>query len=282
MSRRPITASLHAAAPLFAVAAHAAPPVTGMLTKSGYAVIAIANGNGKAGVARRSGRRFTVRSPAPTMMLQLVSPRGSHAGTIVVGRKGSRAVVGVRAGARLGTVRVLPGYGKPSKPLAPRFVDASRTARATAVGVPIGPASFGLTKAKSSKELSREAQAAPAPGPAGGATGPDTASAGGDPDQDGVPNAVGIDANGNGVIDANDPNAPRAAAFQTFTTLFVDVLGTVNADAEPGSTARIDSLMVSTKELVFLGVPSGATLDCNGLTWCSPGGTGRIQPARPP
>ncbi len=283
MYRRLITLGVLAAVPALAGSAHALAPVTGTLSKSGYTVIAISSGTGRTAEATRRGRTFTVKSPGAKMTLQLVSPRGSYAGTIVVGRKGARAIVGVKAGARLGMVKVLAGYGKPTTPLAARYIDASRTAKANSAGVPVGARSFGLTRT-TVKEMSRETQgvpgppAPPAPGGQPGPGGAGTANAGADPDQDGVPNGVDIDANGNGIIDANDPAAPQVAGFRTFTNLFVNLAETVNANAEPGSTTRIDAMMVRDQELVFLAVPTGATLDGNGLTWFSPGGTGQILP----
>ncbi len=275
MRRRVPVIGLIASIAVSVATASAVPPVTGTLSTAGYTVIAISTTNGRTSTAIHTGKRFTVASPGPRMTLQLVSPKGSYAGTVVVGRKGAKVIVGIRAGARLGTVRVYRGYAKPVKPLAAKYMDRSRTALANTAGVPVGVLAYGLVK-RTATEMSREAQTSPPPG---GANTPNTAQAGADPDQDGVPSGMDIDANGNGVIDANDPAAPRPAGFQTFTNLFVNLAETVNAAAEPGSTSRIDSLMVQRQELVFLNVPSGATLDCNGLTWCSPGGTGRIQPA---
>lgn len=290
MQRRSLVLAALLAAPLVPVAsASAAAPVTGTLDKSGYTVVAIATGNGKAVTAIHAGRKFRVKSPASKMTLQLINAKGRYAGTVVVGTKGTKAIVGVRAGAKLGTVRIKSGYATPAKKLAARYVDSTRTATARK-GVPVGARGFGLVARSGAKETAREAQApapqpqpgpgpAPAPGPGGGATGPDTTKAGADPDKDGVPSAMDIDANGNGVIDQVDPNAPVVTGVRSFSNLFVDLDKTVNINAMPGSAAGIDEMMVRDQNLVFLDVPTGASLDCNGLTWCSPGGTGQIQPA---
>lgn len=292
MTRRSLIIAVALAAPLASTAgAFAAAPVTGTLDKSGYTVVAIATGNGKSVTARHVGRRFRIASPASKMTLQLISPKGRYAGTIVVGTKGSKAIVGIKAGAALGTVKVKSGYATPAKKLAAKYVDSARTATAKK-GVPVGARGFGLVPRTTAKETARQAQSppppaplpnqpgAPAPGPiAGGTGGVDTSKAGGDPDKDGVPSAVDIDANGNGVIDQVDPAAPPVTGVPSFSNLFVDLDKTVNVNAEPGSAARIDEMMVRDQNLVFMNVPAGATLDCNGLTWCSPGGTGQIQPA---
>src|SRR6266480_3276310 len=80
-------------------------PITGKLSKPGYTVIALA-ANGKAKVARASRRRFRLRPPAKRVTLHLRAPNGNYAGPIVVGRsrKGRRAILGVKAGARLGRI----------------------------------------------------------------------------------------------------------------------------------------------------------------------------------
>ncbi len=258
----------------------AAPPVTGTLSTSGYTVIAISTANGKSTTAVHRGRTFTVRSPGATMTLQLVSPKGSYAGPIVVGGTDTKVILGVRAGAVLGKVTVKRGYAVTARALAKRYTDPRRTATAKA-GVPVGARSYGLVaRAVGHHENARDAQGPPPPSPGGG-DGLDTHSAGADPDKDGVPSAMDIDANGNGVIDQVDPNAPRPSGVRSFTNLFLGLGETVNVNADPTSAAGVDAMMRRSMELVFMNVPTGATLDCNGLIWCSPGGTGQIQPAGP-
>ena len=261
-------------------AALAAKPVTGTLSKPGYKVLAIATG-GTSVMATLKGRKFTVRSPGAKMTLQLLNARGRYAGPVVVGTaaKGAKAIVGVKAGAALGTVTVRAGYATTGR-LAASAIDSSRTATARK-GVPIGGKGFGLVAGRATAtSFTKGEMQAPAASPApGGTTGPNTALAGQDTDRDGVTNNVDIDANGNGIIDSVDPNAPVASGVQSFVNYFAGLDSTANVDANPASAAAIDPAMQNLLELVFLNVPTGAVLNCNGLTWCSPGGTGQIVPA---
>ncbi len=130
-------------------------------------------------------------------------------------------------------------------------------------GVPIGARGFGLVS-----------------GAKGAAAHAAAATAGSDGDGDGVPTALDIDANANGVIDAVDPSAARPAGFGVFSQLVLPLDETVNAAATGVTPEMIDTAMKNRLNVVFLNVADGTELDCNGLTYCSPGGTGRVQ--KPP
>src|SRR5437867_3990827 len=125
-------------------------PITGKLSKPGYTVIALA-ANGKASSARAKPRKFKLRRPAKRVTLHLRAKDGTYAGPIVVAKKkkGKSAILGVKAGAKLGKVKVKRGKGfakvkrKPPK----KFVDAKRKARAKK-GVPIGAGKFGRVRSK--------------------------------------------------------------------------------------------------------------------------------------
>lgn len=261
---------------LAAVPSAGAKTVSGTLSKSGYTVVAVST-KGTTVTASMRGKAFSINARSRSMRqmtLHLIDRRGRYAGPVVVGRKGKRAIVGVRAGARLGTVRIKASHAIPAKRLAPRFVVRKRTAKARN-GVPVGARGFGLvagTKGKAGVFAMAARQGQPT-------NQPDSAIAGQDPDQDGVPNALDIDANGNGIIDMADPNAPRAAGFTVWENYLADLDETVNVSAVPGSEAQIDERMKSLLELVFVDVQPGTRLDCNGLSWCSPSGTGQIVPA---
>jgi hypothetical protein len=103
--------SCGAAAVLFLVAPVTAAAklgsISGTLSRPGYTVIALAS-NGKATSVRASHGSFSLRPPAASVTLQLRGADGIYAGPVVIGsdQKGVRAIVGVRAGARLGKITV--------------------------------------------------------------------------------------------------------------------------------------------------------------------------------
>ena len=268
-------------------AAAASKPISGKLSKPGYTVIAIGLTGQKA--VRASRGRFKLRLPAGPrarvqgVTLHLRAPDGAYAGPIVVGRrkKGRRAIVGVRAGARLGKVRVRRGYAQVSKRLPKKWVDTGRTARARK-GIPFGARAFGRVRSRPPRN--------PIPG---------------DSDFDGVPNPLDIDDDGDLVLDSLDrPTARRAAQAQQVldspglnTSLELSLTETVNANA--GSTdQQIEQTPFAGATQIRLaalniGFPPAASteLDCGrddpktpaleGLSYCRPGGSGRIFPSGP-
>ena len=124
-------------------------PISGTLSKPDYTVIAMA-ANGNATSVLAIDGSFSLRPPAGRVTLQLRAANGSiYAGPVVIGSEqhGARAIVGVRAGARLGriTVNVPRGYASVARRVAKRWVDMSRWARARK-GVPIGAGNFGLVR----------------------------------------------------------------------------------------------------------------------------------------
>jgi hypothetical protein len=169
-------------------------PITGKLSKRNYTVIALA-ANGLAKSDRAPRGKFKLRSPAEKVTLHLRSPNGAYAGPIVVGKrkKGKRALVGVRAGAKLGKVKLGKGYAKLKKRLAKKWLDANRTATAKK-GVPIGAGNFGRVRVKRLK------------GP------------GADVDLDGVPAPLDIDDDGDLILAMplrHCMNLPRDRSTQT-------------------------------------------------------------------
>jgi hypothetical protein len=105
--------ALFAAAPAAAERA----PITGTLAKPGYTLVAVGY-DGK--MTSTKARRFRLRSSGK-VTLHLRSSRGKYAGPVVVGTRKGRAVLGVKAGARLGKVAVKRGYAVTAKPLAKWF-----------------------------------------------------------------------------------------------------------------------------------------------------------------
>jgi hypothetical protein len=118
-------------------------PITGSLSQSGYTVIAISY-NGAA--VTSSAATFTIRPPSSPVTLQLVNSAGKYAGPVVVAGSGTRVYVGVKAGAKLGKIKVLNGYARVTGRLAPRFIDKSRWAHAKK-GVPVANGlNYGLAR----------------------------------------------------------------------------------------------------------------------------------------
>lgn len=255
-----------------AVPASAKPkPVTGKLSKPGYTVIALAAG-GKARAVAAKGRSFKVVPPARKVTLHLRDSEGVYAGPIVVGTKGKRrAVLGVKAGAKLGKVKVLKGYAKPKRALAKRFVDRSATANAKR-GVPVGAGVFGRVRTK-----------------AAGAAG-----AGRDRDRDGLPGAFDVDDDGDLVLDnfervgarsvraAAEPLPPPGGGapapsdrLSIFSNLKLDLQESLNANAGAVSDGQIDAAMARSQTLAIQIAPGDQVeLDCGGLTYCAKSGTG--------
>lgn len=267
-----IFAGLIAAALLMAAAPAGAATITGKLSKFDYTVVAISTGGKSASVKAKRGA-FKLKSPGKIVTLHLLDKSGHYAGPIVVGGSGAKAEVGVKAGAKLGKVRVRDGYAKLVTRPAGRFVARSRTAKAKR-GVPVGARGYGLVSG------ARAAAAGDRPTVRGSVRGFDAGEAGADPDGDGVPTALDIDANANGVIDAVDPAAPRPSGFGVFSQLVLDLDQSVNASAAGITPDKIDQAMADNLTIVFTNVQSGTELDCQSLTYCSTGGTGGIQ--KPP
>jgi hypothetical protein len=252
-------------------AAAAPKPISGKLNKSGYTVIALA-ADGKGKSVRASGGRFKLRPPARRVTLHLRAPNGKYAGPIVVGRrkKGRRAIVGIRAGARLGRVSVRGGYAKLSRRLRKQWVDATRAARARR-GVPIGTRAFGRVRSR-----------------------PPRRSIPGDLDLDGIPDAFDIDDDGDLILDSFDRSGPPRAAqddeeasrLGVFSRLELGIQHTPNAN-HPALATQIDGALSSLGDLLVTPKGPGDELDCGrpqlrtdpsvgGLVYCSAGGTGRL------
>jgi hypothetical protein len=200
-------------------------------------------------------------------------------------RTRNSAIVGVKAGARLGGVRVRRGYAKLSKPLRKRWVDQSRFARARGE-VPIGAGSFGRVRS------TRVRRAAP-----------------GDSDLDGIPDRLDIDDDGDLILDDADLTSAAGAAqlapsFGVLSQLGLPPSATVNANprhrADPTrpafTDAEIDNALKAYGGLIF-GLEGGLSpalseLDCGGdptadppapaLSYCTPGGTGKAPPPGAP
>ncbi len=249
--------------------------VTGRLSRAGYTIVALGT-NGAYSSSR--ARAFSLRTPAAQYTLQLIAPNGRYAGPVVVGGSATRAVVGLKGAAHLGTVVVNPAKGDATLAtrLASKFLVPFRYAFAKA-GVPIGNGrNFGFVNS---------------PVRAGGPSGP-----GGDTDRDGVPNILDIASKGTLVLDALSTSSASGARLvghvhaavpppavspgsQWMSQLFLSMDATVNEDATAITAAAIDATLSSSLNLKLLSVATAdrVELDCNGLSFCSGGGTGEAQ-----
>jgi hypothetical protein len=269
--------------PAIAPAKPAPKPITGRLSAPGYTVIALAK-NGRATSRRtRPGRLFRLRPPAERVTLHLRASDGTYAGPVVVSaqKKGKRAVLGVRAGAKLHTVRVRPAKGYASvKSLGRHWRDGARWARARK-GVPIGAGKYGFVRSK-----------------------PKRGAVPGDLDLDGIANSLDVDDDGDRILDnldrskkgkgsasaqaSGDFPGPASGDFGLKTILFGSLFETVNANA--GMTdAQIGPALPRNGVLLVDILPGdSAELDCGqpqsntnpglgGLVYCTTGGTGSIM-----
>lgn len=273
-----------------APAAAAPKPITGKLSKPGYTVIAVA-ADGRATSVRATRGTFRLRPRAGSVTLHLRGPDGVYAGPIVVRRErnGKRAILGVRAGARLGGIKIRSGYATIAKRLSEKWVDPRRRARARK-GVPIGARVFGRVRSK-----------------------PPRTSVAGDKDLDGVPNPLDVDDDGDLIFDNIDrlttggrarasqgggcgPENIYCPVFNSGLVLFME--NTVNANArDPSGAPAFTDGQINTALSSFgslnIDVPrsDSAELDCAGdplaspprpgLVYCSTGGTGRASAGGP-
>ena len=255
---RPSAKTLAAVSVRFAV-------ISGRLSKPGYTVIALA-ANGKLTSLRAGRGAFTLRPPATAVTLQLRAPNGVYGGPIVitVEQRGKHAIMGVRAGARLGMIDVNArnGYARVTRKPAARWVDVTRWAQAKN-GIPIGAGRFGLVRST----LPRHSPV-------------------GDLDADGIPDVLDIDVNGNLILNNVDrakvargsQAAADAGPIAVKSLLSLDPFATANANS-PALAANIPSAWSSGSGLLFVAIMAGdvVELDCGGLIYCSRGGTGTIN-----
>jgi hypothetical protein len=276
--------------------------ISGKLSKPGYTVIALA-ASGEAATAHARDRNFRLSPPSRRVTLHLRGPDGVYAGPVVIFGAGKRAIVGVRAGARLGEIKVAgrKGYAKVAKRAPAKSIVRALTARAKK-GVPIGAGVFGRVRSKPPRNRIL-----------------------GDADFDGIHDTLDIDDDGDLILDNVDsasaartadhapgypPGHPPGAPFNVLSTLSVPALREA-ANASPRHSAdpsrpafgdaEIDDRFKTFAALGF-GAISGpgivsTELDCGGLAdpptpalmYCSPGGTGfayhptrPLNPAEPP
>ena len=222
--------------------------VSGKLSARGYTVIALA-ASGRAKTDRAARGKFKLRPPTKNVTLQLRAPDGTYAGPIVVAEKehGERAIVGIKAGAKLGKIEVNPadGYAELATRLPRKYVNLKRTSLAEQ-GTPLGAGNLGRVRVST-----------------GG-------SAPGDGDLDGVPNAVDVDDDGDVILDRFDPESGTAAVrapaatpdvvVRAISLLDLDLPDAVNANAPGLTEEQIEAALPSAGRLLLgsLGIETDA------------------------
>lgn len=241
---------------------------------AGYVLVAIAK-DGTAAVGKKSGATTKLTPTASTVTLHLLSTTGSYAGPIVVGTKKSgssvRAILGVRAGASVGKVTYSKslGYGRAS--VAAKSIVSSVFARASKSGVPVGAGSLGYTISVGTKGVSSSSVSAFATA--------EESQAGGDPDKDGIPNAVDVDDNGDGKLDVVDEKTVNANKSMTgprptmFSDFFVDLERIIRV-SDAASAEATKEIVKEKLKFVFGMSPDGGKvtnvrIDCLGIKWCA-------------
>lgn len=240
-----------------------------------YTVIALAK-NGKASSAEKKGKVALVPK-ASNVTLHLVNSDGTYAAMVVTGKAGKKQVsTCVKAGASLGRLKVRSsGYATPSKKQRGPFACSAFKAKAKN-GKPIGAGVFGRVKSKSKG----------------------SGGAGKDRDLDGLPGAFDVDDDGDLVLDNFEKKAGGAslASFadeespgppgppagdegqvvRVFSNLKVSMDKSVNANASSVTDTDIDNLVSQNQTLAIMIAAGGAVeLNCTGLSYCSPGGSGK-------
>ena len=251
-----------ALAAVSAAPAAAAPQrISGKLSKAGYTVMALVSNNaGVASSARARHGRFSLRPIGTPVTLHLRDRNGRYAGPIVIGGHGARAVLGVRAGAKLGRIKVRRGYARVAKRPPGRWIDTAIRSRAKH-GVPIGARVFGRVRSRAARASAR--------GP--------------DPDRDGIPNTLDIDDDGDLRLDNFESSARGTAAASISgspigprSKFQLEVDKTVNANAGSLTRQDIDSALAALGHISVTRLDGDSQeLDCGGLSYCSRGGTGR-------
>jgi hypothetical protein len=265
-------------------------PITGRVPP-GYTVIALADDGGAVSAIAGLDGEFSVVPPASVVTLQLRSSAGVYGGPVVVADRGrDKVVVGVRAGAQLGPIRVADGFGRVLRRLSGEAYEHGR---------------FAYAKKRKPRGAGRNGRVRrwPSLGVAGQGPGNERQRArrrGADPDRDGIPDAFDVDDDGDLRLDNVDARASLRGAlsedpFQPSSLLnigldqsyFADDIGlapgvagyALNENAARSGDreryARLRNLALRERGLLLFPLPLGpAELDCGGLVYCRSGGSG--------
>jgi hypothetical protein len=262
------SATVHAATPSMRISGSLRGG-TGMtllaLSPSGTAVQQALGASGRFSLSVPRGRGVT---------LQLVTAGGRYYGPVVLSAKKGKAysALAPAKSVKLGALRLRAGFAAPLKPLSPALLDRTRALIADKSGRPLGAGKLGLVKMPGLRKSSLRSLAAGGP----------SSTPGADSDADGLPDALDMDSNGNGLIDSYDANA-RPTSSGLFSTLFLSFGQALNANAAGITRAQIDAAVSGegTFNLIFFfddhqfksdGLTvTGAHVDCGTLVYCRRG-----------
>ena len=235
----------------------------------GLRVMALPTKGSAVAVAVKSNGSFSIsvpRSAVNGLSLQLISKKGAYLGPVVVYRKGTKGATRLRttkaSAISVGTVKLMSGYGTLAKALKSSAVLAAGQIRLTSAGAPVGAGKLGLIRKAGTARAAAGGKnggvggnggnggfaVAEAPGGGCSSSASTESGSGGDCDQDGVPNAVDVDDNGNMSLDGVDQSSAQTSALlSVYFSLRPHFLNQTNvyADATPSS---INSFLGSSNE----------------------------------
>ncbi|HZO58598.1 MAG TPA: hypothetical protein VFB51_02805 [Solirubrobacterales bacterium] len=209
------------------------PAIEGRLSAS-YTVVALAP-NGRARTIENAIGSFELVPPARTVTLHLLGSTGRYLGPLVVAGRGSRTVMEVRAGAKLGTVRVFENFSRPGRRVGSRRRGSGRRAKARD-GVPIGAGVLGRVRSR-------------AAGPGG---------PGRDRDLDGIPGRFDIDDDGDLVLDVRERSITRRQE---------GALASTGEEPAPAATAQAGVAGLDEAETALVVAIVAAVLALASLLW---------------
>ncbi len=223
------TALAAAAAISVPVAAQGA-TITGTVTGGkGMRITAIGLDGTASSTRVRGNGKFSLRVPnarAKNATLHLLTGTGDYAGPIVLARKGARGYVRTTTRTTaLGTITRKSGFALVrTAPAKGQYSTAGSVKVVAKTGRPVGAGKLGLIRTGSSAKssMARETQGGNPNSPCGGAVG-------GDCDQDGVPNSIDVDDNGNLTIDFTDGvSVNTTARLLTYSAVAPRITDTLN------------------------------------------------------
>ncbi len=249
-------------------------PITGSFNKkpaSGTRLLAVGS-DGRASSSAITSKTFSIAPPGTAARLYLLKD-GSVNGQLVLSKcrgassspkqcAASAVYTEFKAGKKLGTfLKSGSAYVIKSVSLSSVVVGS----KADALNfVPIGLANAGLGNNPSISSL-RTTQ---------------TLGDDADPDQDGLVSPVDVDDDGDSVIDNYDSTSPAApqSSFRVFSNLKLDIEASLNYYTTGLAEDQVlRGLAQQTLAIQVAGTGSETTeLDCTGLSYCSPGGTGTL------
>ena len=227
----------------------------------------------------RSNGKFSLKVPnsrAKNATLHLLTSTGDYAGPIVIARKGARGYVRTTAKTTaLGTITKKSGFALVgTAPAKSQYSTAGSVKVNKKTGKPLGAGLLGLVSTGSTAKASMAREAQGGTGGGGGQGGgfggggqgggqqganpndPCGGAVGGDCDQDGVPNSMDVDDNGNLTIDFTDSvSVGTTAKLLTYSDVRPSIADTLNYNT--GATRDTINAFLGSQDLKR---PTGLTL----------------------